>query len=264
MQSDKHIRKERPAAMSSRNLRLCLSAALLVGCMSSPLHGALCQFDVSWDTRYTAYVKDSTLGSRHAYITPLTATWKSGDDPTASGLPKNFETYCLDLGNSLESGGSWESGQFPNPNSPPGSPIWTTDGIYKAAWLYREYSGDTQQGDATKTGAALQLAIWEVLYEDSPSSYSVLSGSLLVHSWNSAFLSDGVAALANAYLGTLPANNMDIITGTWWNAVNRTSTSSSNQDLIGPAPVPEPTTYLAGALLTLPFIATLVFRRKRF
>jgi hypothetical protein len=248
--------------MSGRKVCLCLGTVLFVG-LANLTEAALCQFDIGWDSRYTAYVKDSALGTaRHAYITPLSATWKSGDDPTLSGLPKNFETYCIDLGNTLHSGQWWESGQFPNPNQPPGNPIWTTGGIYKAAWLYNEYAGDTAHGDATTSGAALQLAIWEVLYEDN-ASYNVTTGSLYVYGGNNAFNTDGIAGLANTYLGGLPGQDMPIIRGTWWDATTRTRTWSTNQDLIGPAPVPEPATYIAGALLVLPFLTTLAFRRFR-
>jgi hypothetical protein len=84
-----------------------------------------------------------------------------------------------------------------------------------------------------------------------------------VYGWNGAFETDGVAELANAYLSGLPTQGMEIIKRTWWNGVDLSRTSNNNQDLIGPAPVPEPATYVAGALLVLPFLTTLAFRRFR-
>jgi hypothetical protein len=114
------------------------------------------------------------------------------------------------------------------------------------------------------TGAALQLAIWEVLYEDTAShTYDVTGGTLKVYDWNPSFETDHVAVIANAYLSGLPGENMEIIKRTWWNGVELNRTSTSNQDLIGPAPVPEPATYVAGALLVLPFLTTLAFRRLK-
>ena len=51
---------------------------------------------------------------------------------------------------------------------------------------------------------------------------------------------------------------------TFWNAVNQNGTYRSSQDLIGPmAPVPEPTTIVAGALLLLPFLVSTIRRKVK-
>ena len=192
-----------------------------------------------------------------------------------------FVTFCLDINNYLANGW-WQSGGFADtPLNNDSSPADRQEsGLYRAASLYAAYAGGimnvggsfaAQTGTsydgiytAREKGAALQLAIWEVLYEKS-GSYSINENGSVANA--DEFYVSSVALdirnLANTMLASA-ANNEDLsIASTFWNAVKPDGTYRSSQDLIGPMAgtsiaVPEPATMIAGALLLLPFGASTV------
>ena len=199
----------------------------------------------------------------HTIATAFVAT-RTGGALLPTGHPDPFLTFCLSIEGNLASGQNWTSGGFGDPLA--SDSLRQTDSLYRAANLYSHYAaGVLSLGLGTHAGrvegAALQLAIWEVLYEPNPSdvasAYNVLTSATPTTGF--AVVS-GVAAVntrANQILAS-PWSAIDYnIETTFWNS------QAGNQDLIGPltgtsVAVPEPATMIAGALLLLPFGASTV------
>jgi hypothetical protein len=182
--------------------------------------------------------------------------------------PDPFTTFCLDIDTTLANGW-WKSGSFSDVGltSDSGKLRQGVASLQYAAELYKNYAGTIPAGGwntAQKAeGSALQLAIWEVLYEyGSAGGFNLGTGT----GFKVTSGSSSIIARANVMLSSLNYGSPDVsLTTTFWNAVKSgtDASSRSSQDLIGPiAPVPEPTTVIAGALLLLPFLASTV-RLKR-
>lgn len=238
-------------------------------------------FNVSWYTDFKG--KISAQGnSSTTYLTAISADWKniSGSAPLPPNHGDPFVTFCLDFNNTLASGW-WKSGGFADTalNGQSSPAVRQNNSLFRAANLYSQYangvlgafnsSNSAARQAARIEGAALQLAIWEVLYEPNPSdttaAYNVLSEGaknkgFVVTSANSAITTRANQMLSAASVADFGLEN------TFWNAVTDSSgmNSRSSQDLIGPfAPVPEPSTYFAGALLCLPVLVNAIRARKR-
>ena len=86
-------------------------------------------------------------------------------------------SYCTDIGIDLYVGQpyNFEAMTFADANAggPTRFPAWANEGILKAAYLYEQHK-DAAHTDATQA-AALQLSIWEVLYDTG--SYNLSSGT---------------------------------------------------------------------------------------
>jgi len=172
--------------------------------------------------------------------------------------------------------GWWKSGSFSDlgltSQSTPA--VRQVGGFYRAASLYQHYAPGilTAAGNGSgfawndKTaGAALQLAIWEVLYEKG-SAFSIDQDTSRADStqFYVSSVSSSVRSLANTYLSSIWNIINPNLDTTFWNAVNGDGSPRSSQDLIGPVqPVPEPTTMIAAALLLLPFAASTISRKLR-
>jgi hypothetical protein len=131
--------------------------------------------------------------------------------------------------------------------------------------LYNHFFGgvDFSTAAGKLTGAGLQLAIWEVLYEPSANGYDLKAGTGFYAT--SAYQGSAAVTKANALLAAdggawaLPDYS---IQRTFWSAVDANGVPIENQDLIGPpSAVPEPGTIIAGCLLLLPFLASTLRRR---
>jgi hypothetical protein len=209
-------------------------------------------------------------GNPHStYATAFSADWQNiaGSQPLPANHSDPFVTFCMDI-NTILGSGWWQSGSFSDANLTQQSPPATrfASGLYSAANLYAHYAGGILNANGSwadrAEGAALQLAIWEVLYEPAANGYDVLS-TFETSGFKATSVDSGIATRANTMLSTWGAADPNIDT-TFWNAVNANGTFRSSQDLIGPlAPVPEPTTVLAGLLLLLPFgVSTVRILRK--
>jgi len=235
------------------------------------------------DTGYTGFVSvtpgipggvSGTVGinSEDVYISAFQATY-AGGAPLPYPTSNPFNTFCVDIlpelvnwNNNIPNGWTPEpfSSASPSPNSAGQTIPYVAGGLQTAASLYNAYIGNvgalnsgvfTGGGlingtfySGTQWSAALQLAIWQVLYGTSFSDSGV---DATVTSLESQIL-------ASPY--NFPNPN---ITGTFWDASNPVA----NQDLIGPELetgfVPEPGIYgaFAGAGLMVVFLGSQV-RRK--
>jgi len=117
------------------------------------------------------------------------------------GYQNPLYSYCTDIGIDLYVGQpyNFEAMTFAaaNAGGPTRFPAWADGGIYKAAYLYEQHK-DEAHVDATKA-AALQLSIWEVLYDSG--NYSLGSGTFRAGG-NSAVVQTGDAWLAGVQNST--------------------------------------------------------------
>lgn len=257
-------------AFSGGTWRGLFAAAALA--VSATANAGVSYFNVNWYTNYKGTVT-AQGNSSYVYVTAISADWQS--IANSAPLPPNhsdpFLTFCLDFNNVLANGW-WKSGGFGDPalNGQSSPAIRQQNALFRAANLYSTYAPGvigafSSTSSAARTaarieGAALQLAIWEVLYEPNPnnvnSAYSVTSEGAAGKGFVTSGVNAGITSRANTMLTTASAANFSLET-TFWNAVTDSTgtTSRSSQDLIGPfAPVPEPSTYIAAALLCIPVL----------
>lgn len=237
---------------------------------------ALTRLDISY---YTDYAVDVRVGNHNekVYASALTASYMPGahggaeSAPLPAGYPSGFTAFCLDIRYDLAPESYWQPGPLPG-NNANGShdhvlPLWEPGGIYRAAGLYEAYAGDVNASTSAGklAGAALQLAIWDVLYGDG----------LAVNHRHSGFYVEGkfeseLVFAANAMLAS-PANSLDFDTHElFWDAVlgpNGRRPLTHNQDLLGPAllvtGVPEASTCIAGGA-ALGYLLVMGRRRWKF
>ena len=147
-------------------------------------------------------------------------TFTAGGGGAPAGYPSTFVGYCVDIENA-----------FVNPQTVLLNPIdnLTKNGISpnsgkKVAWLYDKFGGTVADN---VQGAALQVAIWEALYD---SSADLSTGFYRIDGSQTAILTQ-----ANIYLNTMNSqfNASDSFFDVWFDA-------TPGQDVIGPGAVPEP------------------------
>lgn len=216
----------------------------------------------------TAY--DSTYGNASSgWAGSWDAKITGGFIPSgAPALNATWQSFCMDIGNSMGSGQTYNytastfSSGNPPANDPP-DPRWVAGGGSKAGYLYGLYNG---VATTATLRSALAIAIWEVLYESS-GTYSV-SDSISLHNPTKGFavISDGsnpannAIAQANAWL-TAAGSFAGAPNTTWW---KESVELGDPQSLIGGiSAVPEPSTYVAGGLLLLPFLFSTIRRRLK-
>jgi hypothetical protein len=160
-----------------------------------------------------------------AWAGELNWAWLDGKP---AGWENTFSSYCVDLLN--------------NARDPQSVTVSSTDamvipnnGAQKAAWLFNTYATTVHGASGTGAmGAGLQLAIWEVLYDDGVSltggdNFRVTSASWQALEAGSNYLTE-LGAAGEAYK-TASATLLDARTG-------------YGQDQIISTPVPEPATLL--------------------
>lgn len=190
-------------------------------------------------------------------------------------LPASFQAYCVEiLGPILEADPAFGGEDVPvtynataasmstwtdPPNTLPGPNELSGR---RAAYLYNLYGGVTAADDRT----ALQMAIWEVLY-DVDLSVTLTTGRFYVDPDLPAQRYATIANIANDYLSNLALHPVEVglSDATWLQLSFGSGADEKNiQDFIGPAPspasVPEPG---AGLLLGTGIAALAAFRSRK-
>jgi len=192
-------------------------------------------------------------------------------------MPASYTTVCTDIEGTLYLGQSYQyetpvtpfSGQTgldPKWGIPSGNGSAAQAAIQNAAYLFYTYGQLTGTGiglSSTTQKAALQLAVWEALYNTTTSG-QVITGSgarFTITSGDQAAINQANAWVAvlngnyglTGYLLTPATSN-----NKWW------TDGKPPQELLYGV-VPEAPTVIAGALLLLPFAASTfkILRKKR-
>ena len=226
--------------------------------MASAQAALITQFNVNYYSDYTVSMVAQGY-SHYNYVGAFSAV-RTGGDALPSNYSNPFVTFCLDINNTLANG-YWTAQNFAEVQSSTSGAIRHSDRLDDVARLYNTYSTGILNSDGSwankQDGAALQLALWEVLYENTE-NYNVRTGNgfYVVGSGNSS-----VMDRANYML-----NSLDNLTasseGTFWNASYADGSSRNSQDLIGPVSnVPEPGSILVSLMVLLP-LGFSAFKRK--
>ena len=148
----------------------------------------------------------------------LNWSWTSG---MPTGYTSSFYAYCVDIQHVL-----WD----PETVAVGSTDFLTVSGVPnaggKAAWLFNTYAASVHASGNATYGAALQIAIWESLYDTSAN----LSGGNLTVSTSSA-----VATQAMVYLNALYSGGAHTSVATWLDAP-----TNYGQDQMIAMPAPEP------------------------
>jgi len=241
-----------------------------------PTRAALTRLEISY---YKDYAVDVRIGNHNerVYASALTASYLSGtpggaySTPLSAGSSGSFTAFGLDIVDDLVSKAYWDPGNLPatDPDGTHGrrSPLWASGGIYRAAGLYDAYAGQVSVStpEGRLAGAALQLAIWDVLYGDGQAVNHRGSGFFVTNRGDSE---SKLVLAANGMLAS-SANYLDLDADeTFWDAELAPDGRHSllhNQDLFGPAirssSVPEPSTYFA-ALAGMAYLSALTRRQR--
>jgi hypothetical protein len=167
-----------------------------------------------------------------AWAGELTWAWLDGKP---AGADTNFFSYCVDLLNNE---------QDPQYNvTVKSTDLMATDGMVatpyaaqKAAWLFNQFAADAHAASGGALAAGLQLAIWEVLFDDG---LSVVYDSSVGNRFYATAASSAALAAADGYLDALAGASYQSARATWLDVP-----SGKGQDQITAIPTPEPATLL--------------------
>lgn len=162
---------------------------------------------------------------------------------------------------------------------------WSTDGIYNASYLWQQFSKNVIASGSANQGAALTLAMWDILYNStgfgtlasnggqtaaavssgSSSGYQITmwGGDGTVQTWYDTFVGAvDDSAQGNASAGTVLRDASYALGGHRGLNSGPSDPEASVDMLFTTVPVPEPTTCLAGAFLLIP-VGIQVYRSLR-
>jgi PEP-CTERM motif len=204
------------------------------------------------DTKFTGWAAGSSVGVTVAESLAMTlanggssiATQAGGYNTTISNagvLDGSFVSYCVDLGQYLNINGIYNGDLYKADNA---ATIFGNRYNDILKLFSSGYNADTN-GSATKS-AGFQIALWELVYENS-GSYDVVNGGIRFSTSEAARVAatgflEGAASFSGQSL------NLQVLT------------SGSNQDVAFATPVPEPGAY---ALMLVSLATVGVMRRRR-
>jgi len=176
------------------------------------------------------------------------SSWGGGSLASSIGQ-RYFQTFCIEYSEEFSPGTSYPvdtgyNALYGHVGAAPGTPV-----TIGTAWLYSQFAAGTLSGynytygsGRTTSANQLQQAIWYLQGEGgSFNGYVTLAEANVANAWAAANGAFGVYALNLGDPGRAQAQLV----------------------IDDPAPVPEPTTMLAGAMLLLPFGASAVRRLGR-
>ena len=149
---------------------------------------------------------------------------------TPTGYTATFYSYCLDL---LTFVVDPETVALKSTDLLTSSGPYVNDAGAKAAWLFNTYAPTIHTSGSDFDAAALQIAIWEAIYDTSA---NIAGGAFRL------ITTGAVAAKATTYLTALysgPGGTYNKSRATWLDA-----TSGSGQDQLVAMPAPEPASLL--------------------
>ncbi len=175
------------------------------------------------------------IGGLH-FEAPVSFTGFAGQlifDRGAAGPDDDFAVYCVDLmrpKTAVQDVVARPLSQLPDNGNP--SSVQPDAGA-RVAWLLNQYGTDAWLAtDGNNRAAALQLAIWEVLY-DPLGSYHIGNGSFVLAYWRLPDYAPFVSYTTD-YLLALGTNRSEAI---WYDV---TLKGVNGQDFAQAASVPEP------------------------
>lgn len=200
-------------------------------------------------------------------------------------MAASFSTLALDVGAGLIVGDTYhfgaptvfqgQTGTRPNWGAGNASSVLNPNNaraaIQAAADLFYKNSGLLTSGSATDK-AALQLAVWEALYDTDVTKpglgLGLAGGRFLINSTTDKYGINDTAALAEAaaMLSTINPGvaAIDLYSGYLLQPDPQIQNGGIAQEVFyGVNPVPEPTTFLCGALLVAPVAASIIRSRRQ-
>ena len=173
-----------------------------------------------------------------------------------TGAPSSYVTVCTDFEATLYLGNNYK---YSNPATIPDSgylpdPGQVSGGLQSAANLFSKYSGLLTDGNSDDA-AALQLAIWTVLY-DSTWTYTGSSIGNSTFAVNSSGTTTGAFSELKTLLETIPdptQNSVELLVPDPQNGSNNGNNQGDPPQALLYAPVPEASTVIAASTLLLSF-----------
>jgi hypothetical protein len=187
------------------------------------------------------------------------ANYNSKATATVGGTT-GFETFCIEISASFNPSSTYNTTVSPVMNTGPGTTAFISVGT---AYLYSQFAQGklanfTYSSSGTGrelSGDQLQDAIWYLQGEIGSSGNGLTSDGLYTFSAST----DPFVTLVDTMFGASTATESDLLYGNIFGvqALNLTSTGQDgktvyNQDQLVYCPVPEPSTFAAGAALLLP------------
>ncbi len=214
------------------------------------LENANVSFNFSGDTPSGPVGTDQTILAGGIGITATSPT-------AGTGGPSSYVSVCTDFAATLYIGNSYtyaNPAQIPNAGYVP-DPTQVPNGLQSAANLFSKYSGLLTDG-SRNDAAALQLAIWTVLYD---STWKITSSSIgnSTFSVNSSGTTAGAFSELATLLNSIPSdpsqNSVEILVPSPQSGSNNGNWQSDPPQALLYAPVPEASTVLTASVLLVSF-----------